>query len=266
MQEGVREAQCQITIGPPDDPEVKFYYFPLSPAPTVLQVIADLGIPDCPAESCVSIITTGAMYGDALKDYTAEYFGLWVFSVDVYHNWLKDRGLGDHYPSSSIYYPNPEFKKIGIDTEHAIFWRRRVFYHAEEVWKPDDGLTRVLSPTEPQVPYLEAIWSPRRGDSLAVRGLEKVPVKSRVLEGKRILKGMPLITFRPETRGRKHEYESKKDFLADLNLARQLVEEQGRKITQESVAEYFRCDPRRIRTLFEQFDMEWVYWLRQNKD
>lgn len=265
MSENIREAQLRITIGPVDDPEVKFYYFPLMTAPTVAQVIAGLCIPDCPPESCVSIISTGAMYGPGLRDYCAEYFGIWVSSVRDYYEWLRSKGIGDHYPSSIIHYANPEFKKIGIDAEEVVFWRRRVFYHAEDVWRPDDELKRVLSPSEPNAPFLEAIWSPIRGDSVAVRGLESVSPKRRVLEGKRILKGMPMITFRRETRGRNREYASKTDFLADINRARQVIEEQARKVTQESIAECFRCEDRQIRAWLDQFDIVWKDWLKKNQ-
>jgi hypothetical protein len=169
MEEVEREASCCIVIGFPDKPEIKLPVYILAPSPSVDLLLKELDIKVAKdlATQLVSLHIPGEGYDIEFKDFTIEGIGLMIPSVDDYLEWLKQRNLGDHTPCSMLYF-EPLAKIFQesyglVAAGEIVFLRRRVFYHASEIWQPDNDFKQVLSPSNPSVCCLEEIWRPRIG-------------------------------------------------------------------------------------------------------
>ncbi|HKQ03750.1 MAG TPA: hypothetical protein VJ464_01360 [Blastocatellia bacterium] len=138
------ESRIDIVIGPPDDPEIKGHIFKLAGSPSVKAFLAGLGWQeDFPIECWYSIVLNGKFFHTEFGRYTVEMIGSQV-TAETAKNCSPCHAL--------------QYAGIFSESYPLLLWRQRVFYQAEKVWVP--SLETTLSPTYPQVPYVESVWHP----------------------------------------------------------------------------------------------------------
>lgn len=145
------ESRIDVVIGPPDDPEIKGHIFQLTGAPSVKTLLAglswqeDFPQEDFPIEGWYSLVLNGKFFHKEFGRYTVEMIGSQV-AAETAKNFSPCQSL--------------QYGEMFSESHPLLLWRQRVFYQAEKVWVP--SLETTLSPTYPQVPYIESVWHPSR--------------------------------------------------------------------------------------------------------
>lgn len=242
------ESGASIVINPPGNPEIKGYIFKLAEAPRVRALIVNFGLAeDFPVECWYSVVLEGRFFGEGFEHVTAELIGTQISIESV-----------ERYKPCRMF----QYGDLFSESKPLLLWRQRIFYQAENIWTPSVEIT--LSPTYPQVPFLESVWNPiHRNQKIVLSSpinTAKSEEKLLVQVGKKVIGQM-----KQSSVGRPAIFKNQEEFLIALGKAAEQLESDSQPLTQPNIAGLMQADEREIRRWCDKFEVKWSAWRRDRK-